>query len=53
MILRIKFHGLDEMTSPEHMEEVMKFCETKLHIRINEEEDLLLNPDDRHFPRSG
>ena len=53
MILRIKFHGLDEMTDPEHMEEVMKFCETKLQIRINEEEDRLLNPDDRNFPRSG
>ena len=35
------------------MEKVMNFCENDLKIRINEEEEKLLDPENKNFPRSG
>ena len=53
MVMRIKFTELDEMTSEDHMEEVIKHCMEKLKIRINEEEEPLLNDGDANWHRSG
>ena len=53
MIMRIKFAGLDKLKSVEHMKEVMEHCKTKLKTRVNEEEEVLLKPNDPNFKRSG